>query len=635
MARPFLLALWVGAIYAAYFAVHKPLPAGFASLAAANLSALFSPTPAGLWPEGLTVVAGWGGAAGTLGLGLLLGRLLARLVGRADWSVPEWAGLGFIILGGIGLVLASAGLGRAGNLRLAAGLLAGVGLAGLLAGGVRGGFNLQRPPMARLGWWSVAAGLAFGLPLAAVAAAPPFEWDTLVYHLSVARVMLETGRYPDIPGAPHFYFPKLGETVYAWAFALGGERAPRILALFVTGLTVWAAWRLARRLGAPPGLSIALLATVPSALELATWAYTDYWVSLWLVLAVGALLSRDRVGLGLWAGAALGTKLTAVGFIAVLGLLGLPAGLRAVPAAGLVAFPWYLDTWVRTGNPVYPFLFGGVGWTPERAAWWGGGPDLARLMRLAAAPVELSTLATAGTLSYDFTLGPVWLATFPALFSRRGTGSEGIRTVAWFLAGSFVYWLGLGAFSANLMQGRLLFPVLPVAAVLWARAIGGFRWGFFLRGAVVIVGAVNLVSLWAGLLAGPVVGGGLGLVPAADFYDRVLGSYYRAVVAAAGPDAAPAVLVWEPRAYFCLPGCRPDDLIDLWRVSGPDPVETWRSQGFNSVLVSWRGFDYAVQVWGSFSQEEAERVRTRLRSLPVLGEWGPPDRPKYGLYRLR
>ena len=82
MTRPFLLALWVGAIYAAYFAVHKPLPAGFAALAAANLSALFSPTPAGPWPEGLTVVAGWGGAVGTLGLGLLLGRLLARLVGR-------------------------------------------------------------------------------------------------------------------------------------------------------------------------------------------------------------------------------------------------------------------------------------------------------------------------------------------------------------------------------------------------------------------------------------------------------------------------------------------------------------------------------------------------------------------------
>lgn len=581
------------------------------------------------------MAVGWGGAAGTLGLALLLGRLLARLIGRADWSVPEWAGSGFVILGSLGLALASTGLARAENLRLAAGLLAGVGSVGLLADGVGGGFRLRRPPIPRPGRWWAAAGLAFGLPLAAVAAAPPFEWDSLVYHLSVVRVMLETGRYPDLPGAPHFYFPKLGETVYAWAFALGGERAPRVLALMVAGLTVWAAGRLACRLGAPPALSIALLATVPSALELATWAYTDYWVSLWLVLAVGALLSRDRAGLGLWAGTALATKLTAVGFILVLGLVGLPGSLRAVPVAGLIAFPWYLDTWVRTGNPIYPFLFGGVGWTPDRAAWWGGGPDLARLLRLAAAPVELSTLATAGTLSYDFTLGPVWLATFPALFSRRGTGSEGVRAVAWFLAGSFAYWLGLGAFSANLMQGRLLFPVLPVAAVLWARAINLFKWQVFLRAAVAIVAAVNLLSLWGGALAGPLAGGGLGLVPASAFYDRTLGSYYRAVTAAAAAEAAPAVLVWEPRAYFCLPGCRPDDLIDLWRVSGPDPVETWRSQGFNSVLVSWRGFDYAVQVWGNFSQEEAERVRTRLRSLPVLGEWGPPDRPEYGLYRLR
>ena len=185
------------------------------------------------------------------------------------------------------------------------------------------------------------------------------------------------------------------------------------------------------------------------------------------------------------------------------------------------------------------------------------------------------------------------------------------------------------------MQGRLLFPVLPVAAVLWARAIDLFEWRVFLRAAVAVVAAVNLRGLWGGVLTGPLPAGGLGLVPASAFYERTLGSYYRAVTAAAGSEAAPAVLVWEPRVYFCLPGCRPDDLIDLWRVSGPEPVETWRSQGFNSILVSWRGFDYAVQVWGSFSQEEAKRVRARLRSLPVLGEWGPPDRPEYGLYRLR
>ncbi len=350
---------------------------------------------------------------------MLLGRFFAKLLRRTDWSVPEWAGAGFIILAGLGLALAWAGLARAENLRLAAGASGGVGLVGLLVDGVRGGFAFRRLLTPRPEPRQAAAGIAFGLPLAAVAAAPPFEWDTLVYHLSVVRVMLETGRYPDIPGAPHFYFPKLGEAAYAWAVALGGDRAARVLALLVAGLTVWAGGRAARRLGVPVSFTLVLLMTVPSALELASWAYTDYWLGLWVTLAVGGLLARDPVGFGLWAGAALGTKLTAVGFVLAAGVLGLPKTLWTIPVASLVAVPWYLDTWVRTGNPVYPFVFGGAGWTPERAAWWGGGPDILRLLRLAAAPLELSTLAAAGTLSYDFTLGPVWLATFPAFFTRR------------------------------------------------------------------------------------------------------------------------------------------------------------------------------------------------------------------------
>lgn len=613
-----------------YFAVHKPLPADFPAGVAANLAAAAGST----WSGAPAVAAGWAGAAATLVLAVLLGRLAGIVLRRDRWSVPEWAGAGFIILGGLGLGLASVGLARAENLRLGAAALGLVGLAGLLAGRQR----LLKPgrPEIRPRLGLIAAGLAFGVPLGAVAAAPPFEWDALVYHLTVPRVMLETGRYPDLPGAPHFYFPKLAETVYGWAMALGGERAPRVLALAVAGLVCWAAGRLAAKVGAPVALVFGLLAAVPSALELVPWAYTDYWLGLWLVLAVGALMAGDRVGFGLWLGAALATKLTAVGFVLILVLLYLPAGPWALPIAGLVAFPWYLDTWVRTGNPVYPFVFGGVGWSPERAAWWGGGPDLSRLLRLAASPLELSTLATAGTLSYDFTLGPVWLATFPALLARHQAGPDGARALGRFLAGGFAYWVGLGLFSANLMQGRFLLPLLPVAAVLWARAIGLSEFRLFLRGAVAMVAAVNLVSLWGGVLSGPLPAGGLGLSSAADFYDRALGSYYRAVLAASAPEAAPALMLWEPRAYFCLPGCRPDDLLDLWRTSGPDPAAAWAASGYRTVLVSWRGFEFAVRVWGSPSPEEAARIRAELKGLPVLGEWGgAPGRPEYGLYRLR
>jgi len=310
----------------------------------------------------------------------------------------------------------------------------------------------------------IAGGPALAVPLGAVAAARPFEWGALVNYLTVPKVMLETGRYPDLRGAP-FFFPELAEA----------------------------------------------------------------------------------------------------SFVLILAPLYLPVIPQALPIAGPMAFPWCLDPCVRMGNPVYPFLFGGVGW----------GPDLFRLLSLAASPLELSTLATAGTLSYDLTLRVVWLATFPALLVRHQAGDDGARARGRFVAGGFTPRVSPGLFSANLMQGRSILFLLVVAAVFWARAIDLSEFQFFLRETVAIVAAVNLISLWGGILAGPLPAGGLEPSSAADFYDWTLGSDYWAVSAAYAPGAAPALFLWEPRAYFCLP----DDLLDLWRTSGLDPVAARAASG--------------------------------------------------------
>ena len=47
-------------------------------------------------------------------------------------------------------------------------------------------------------------------------------------------------------------------------------------------------------------------------------------------------------------------------------------GLRFILPAVLVAAPWYLRNWVWTGNPFYPFLFGGRGWDAFLAAHYAG-----------------------------------------------------------------------------------------------------------------------------------------------------------------------------------------------------------------------------------------------------------------------
>ncbi len=99
-----------------------------------------------------------------------------------------------------------------------------------------------------------------------------------------------------------------------------------------------------------------------------------------------------------------------------------------------------------------------------------------------------------------------------------------------------------------------------------------------------------------------------------------MGSDYWAVSAAYAPGAAPAPFLWEPRAYFGLP----DDLLDLWRTLGLDPVAARAASGYRTVLVSWRDFEYVFGVWGSPSPEETARIRAELKG-----------RPECGLYRLR
>jgi 4-amino-4-deoxy-L-arabinose transferase-like glycosyltransferase len=89
-------------------------------------------------------------------------------------------------------------------------------------------------------------------------------------------------------------------------------------------------------------------------------------------------------------GFALGTKLTVLAFwgMLLIGVLGWNLATtrrwakETIPHAALwgavsliVGLPWYIKTWLYTGNPVYPFfynLFGGRYWNAENAALYSG-----------------------------------------------------------------------------------------------------------------------------------------------------------------------------------------------------------------------------------------------------------------------
>jgi hypothetical protein len=168
------------------------------------------------------------------------------------------------------------------------------------------------------------------------------------------------------------------------------------------------------------------------------------------------------------------------------------AGLTALLGAGLLAAPWYVRTWAKTGNPVFPFyvaaLGGGApGWDAERSqllqiflARYGG--EAKGLLDYVAAPLKLSLQAQPELASrYDGVLGVAFLAGLPLLAwgvwrgPRAGFFAEAKLTAA--VAGSYyVCWL----FSSQ--QMRFLLPALPclaVATVAAAQAAG--RWSAGVR----------------------------------------------------------------------------------------------------------------------------------------------------------
>lgn len=319
----------------------------------------------------------------------------------------------------------------------------------------------------------------------------------------------------------------------------------------------------------------------------------------------------------------------------------------------LASAPWYLKTWAFTGNPVYPFLFGGAGWDAWRAWWYaepgtGIGADLAELLLL---PVTV-TLGIRDVNYYDGRMGPLFLAFLPlvlwAVVRARARppalGSSlavaGVQVLAW-TAG--VVW------SQALFQSRLLLPALSVLCPVYGWALAQLPpparpGGFHLRR---VLGAmVGLVLLWNGveqgleLVARGPVGVLVGQEGREGYLLRNLGSHYAAMeaVGETTPPEARVIFFWEPRSYYNQRPCQPDAILDLWprlvrRHSHPEAIAAaLRSQGWTHILWHEAGVAF-VRRAGRAGTEGVWQVWDGMRACCLRPVWASDD-GAYALYAL-
>jgi len=181
---------------------------------------------------------------------------------------------------------------------------------------------------------------------------------------------------------------------------------------------------------------------------------------------------------GFFCGALAGTKLSGILGVAAVGSMLLLAELQrfhlrrlafgslalGVPAL-LLALPWYVKSFVYTGNPVFPMLYerlGGIEWSPElnrQFFHWqhsiGMGRGLTDYLLL---PWRVIVEADQGYARFDGKLGPFWLAAVPfsIVVARWAHAARPYLVCA---ASYFVLW------AVSSQQMRFLIAVLPLLAV--------------------------------------------------------------------------------------------------------------------------------------------------------------------------
>jgi 4-amino-4-deoxy-L-arabinose transferase-like glycosyltransferase len=468
---------------------------------------------------------------------------------------------------------------------------------------------------------------------------PPVAWDSQVYHLTGPKLYLQAHRLPVDIDIPYLGFPPLLEMLFTAGMLLKGDIVARLIHYTYGLLTLLALFAFAKRYFSlkVAWLSMAILCSVPSLVLISTWAYVDLGLIFYEFTAFYALMrwleARDKRWLTLTAilcGLAMGVKYTSIILPITLALIiasrvqqeGLKKMAQTLFLFGLsaivVASPWYLKNLFSTGNPFYPFFFGGIYWDEFRAWWYsraGTGLAFTAPWRLLVAPWEITVLGTQGTESYDATIGPILLTVVPLLaLVWRKIAPEERRVIGYALLVcliQYLFWLYGVAQSALLVQTRLLFPILALLALLAGYTVDklalltrpAFSLQWFITAVLLLALGLNAVSGALHFISDSPLPYLAGFESKESYLARHLGLYYTTVahINENLPPSAKILFLWEPRSYYCQRDCWPDAILDkfkhlVYKYHDADGIaQQLREQGVTHVLLYKLGMDLIVK----------------------------------------
>ncbi|MGC8667272.1 MAG: ArnT family glycosyltransferase [Chthonomonadales bacterium] len=348
------------------------------------------------------------------------------------------------------------------------------------------------------------------------------EWDALSYHLAAPKVFIRQHRIVYLPTDHHSNFPFTVEMLFTAGLLLQGYALANLMHFSMGVLCIVLLWTMGRRYFGPAAAALAALvfATAPIVVWEAGSAYIELGLTLFSLASIAALLRYEESRLPSWialagvlAGFALSVKaLALIPFAASALILGfLRPGLKRwglfVGIALAVGSPFYIKSWIWTGNPVYPFayrIFGGRDWSADRAAAYaaeqqsfGQSGNRTTVADDANGLAAVYSKPSVAQRLRNLILAPFDLVALPSLFYNHN--DPGVRTHLGFL------WLSLAPL-ALLTRRRLIpckaFAILAAIALLWFLA-----WDLSMQYVRYLIPVLALASLIGGAAAESLVEG--------------------------------------------------------------------------------------------------------------------------------
>ena len=325
---------------------------------------------------------------------------------------------------------------------------------------------------------------------------PELAFDALWYHLTLPKLYLLSHTISHIPGGLLYYsdMPKLAEMFYVTGLVFGNEITVKLIHFSFGLLTAVTLYKFSRTFFSS---LISLIAVVIFYSNLvvaweSTTAYIDLVRAFFEIMALWAFSNWWKTNKKKWfvysslmVGFAITTKLLAIGSLGIFLLLILYKSikhrakiryilLRLISYSIIslaIPLPWFIFSYLATGNPVYPFFTHTYEVTTNSPNPLFVVIDLWNLFAKSADP-----------------LTPLYLIFFPLLFVTFSKLRSEIKLIVWYCGLSLVLWY----FTPRTGGGRFILPYLPAMSLVCAAIYSELKNKKLIN---YLIGLVILVSL--------------------------------------------------------------------------------------------------------------------------------------------